>query len=793
MRAFAYVAAELAAIIGAIVLFGWMTGITRLITWTGLITMKTNAALCLLLSGLGLLLLIPENIGRSRRWAGRVFGIIAMTLCMLTLSEHIIGWNLGIDELLANQNEPFAVAAMISPNRMRPVTAVCFSLFGIALILLSLNGKRTYIVPWIGAAICMIVMLPLMGYLYGVRQLYGFARYSGISFATAIALWMLGAALVCSRPRIGFFSIFAADDAGGSIVRRFFLPAILLPILLGYLHLEGQRLGLYDTPTGAAMLIFFFIVTFLGLLLLNGRSMSEAANIQKQDQLKIQESEERFRLLADNAQAIIGVVQGEKLIYSNPYLARLSGYSPEELLEMDFVKLLHKDYRQIIFERTKKRQAGEPVESHYEFIMLTKTGQEIWLDFSPVRISLQGKPAIVGIAFDITDRKKTEEFLKISEERLRLATEASEIGHWDWDLISGSLVANKKYKALFALAEDAEISYDIFIDIIHPDDRTHIEEMLRKTINEHRDFNAEFRVVWPDQTVKWLLGKGRAFYDSLGRPARMSGTTMDVTEQVENRQRLERLTGQLDSKNKELESIIGIVSHDLRSPLINIKGFIAYVRKYFENAKQLLSGVQIPDNVRKQLNPIFDKDIPEAANFIETSTEAMNNLIKTLVDVARAGLAAIKPEILDMNEIFAKVMQSINFKFKESNASYDIDANLPSCFGDRTQITQIFTNLLDNAVKYADPNRQAQICVGANVELNHLVYWVSDNGIGISAQEQEKIFEIYYQLHEKAAGGLGMGLTTVKRMVDRNNGKIWVISEKGKGSTFYVALPITPD
>ena len=91
-----------------------------------------------------------------------------------------------------------------------------------------------------------------------------------------------------------------------------------------------------------------------------------------------------------------------------------------------------------------------------------------------------------------------------------------------------------------------------------------------------------------------------------------------------------------------------------------------------------------------------------------------------------------------------------------------------------------------------DPDRKGEICIGCDTEVGNAMYWIADNGIGIALEDQQKIFEPYYQLHEKPAGGAGIGLATVKRMVDRNNGKIWVYSEKGKGTTFYIALPLSP-
>ena len=139
----------------------------------------------------------------------------------------------------------------------------------------------------------------------------------------------------------------------------------------------------------------------------------------------LRESEEKFRMLAENAEAIIGIVQGERIIYANQYSERATGYSRDELLSLDFPKLVHPGYQQAMVDRAQRRQRGEPVESHYEFIMLRKNGQERWLDFSPIMIMYHGKPAIIGIAFDITDRKNAEETLRISEEHFRMASESA--------------------------------------------------------------------------------------------------------------------------------------------------------------------------------------------------------------------------------------------------------------------------------------------------------------------------------------------------------------------------------
>ena len=325
---------------------------------------------------------------------------------------------------------------------------------------------------------------------------------------------------------------------------------------------------------------FFPVVYSSSPMLLEGRPIGlvvvfRDVTVQKQAQDALRESEEKFRMLAENAGAIIGIMQGEKLIYTNPYSQRTSGYSREELLEIDVRKLIHPDYQQMMMERALRRQKGQPIETHYEFIMVTKNGEHRWLDFSPIMIMYQGRPAIVAIAFDITERKRAQEGLV-------------------------------------------------------------------------------------------------------------------------------RIKEQLEYKNTELETIIGIVSHDLRAPLVNVKGFANEISRDVSIVQNTLRQEPSGENTLKKLAPVF-ASFGDSINFIASSAQAVDNLAKSLVNIARAGLGAVKPEMLDMNEVIAKVLASIKFKFKERNVSYDIDVNLPPCFGDRQQITQIFTNLLDNAVKYTRP------------------------------------------------------------------------------------------
>jgi PAS domain S-box-containing protein len=142
---------------------------------------------------------------------------------------------------------------------------------------------------------------------------------------------------------------------------------------------------------------------------------------QKRQQEALRFSEERFRTIAENAQAVVGVIQGKRFVYVNPYLSQISGYTTDEILAMDFIHMVRPDYRQLVAENARRRLAGEPIPTHYEFAMLTKSGQGRWIDLSVGPVLHQGHPAIVGIGYDITQRRLAEEALRASEEKFNVA------------------------------------------------------------------------------------------------------------------------------------------------------------------------------------------------------------------------------------------------------------------------------------------------------------------------------------------------------------------------------------
>ncbi len=262
----------------------------------------------------------------------------------------------------------------------------------------------------------------------------------------------------------------------------------------------------------------------------------------------------------------------------------------------------------------------------------------------------------------------------------------------------------------------------------------------------------------------------------------------DITERKRAESKLGELARTLVEKNKELETIVYVASHDLRSPLVNIQGFSKELSLACERVRAIIEGVGNQFFNKSELETILAQDVPEAIEYIQAGVVKIDALLSGFLRFSRLGRAALKIERLNMSAMIDHIVQTMEFQIKEAGVQVNVQ-KLPDCLGDATQINQVFSNLLDNSLKYRDPGRPGTITVTGHVDNVHSVYSVSDNGIGIAPEHQNKIFEIFHRLNPSVGVGEGLGLTIAQRILERQDGKIWVETELGKGSHFFVRLP----
>jgi len=244
----------------------------------------------------------------------------------------------------------------------------------------------------------------------------------------------------------------------------------------------------------------------------------------------------------------------------------------------------------------------------------------------------------------------------------------------------------------------------------------------------------------------------------------------------------------LAEKNKELEAIVYTVSHDLRSPLVNVQGFGKQLNRACETIRAEMAAAGDGAVPAAKLRPPVETQIPQALKFINAGVAKMETLLAGLLRYSRLGRVALSLRPLNVDGLLHEIVAAMKFQLDEAGAEVSVGA-LPTCVADHVQTSQVFANLLDNALKYRDPARPLRVAITGRAEGGDTIYAVRDNGIGIAPEHQAKVFDIFHRLNPDTTAGEGLGLTIAQRVLERQKGRIWVESRAGEGSTFFVALP----
>jgi signal transduction histidine kinase/CheY-like chemotaxis protein len=303
-RAVSLFMASMAIGIGALVLLGWTFEIMLLkAAFSSGLTMKANTALAVCATGTAVLLLRPPDAGAIRKRLGQGFSFFALVIGGATLSEHIAGWDLGIDQLLFR--EPAGAIATTSPGRMGLPASISFALLGIALLSLDHSHRtRVAISQLLASLVALIAMLPILGYITGAAQLYIVAPYTGIAAHSALALMAIAASVFFARPESRPAAVFVLKDAGGQLARGLLPATVMVPIGLWVLRGWFERTGLLDPSFARALVLLSFIVLFTLLVWLTAMRLSSEARARDRAEQKLAEllaSERAARAEAERA------------------------------------------------------------------------------------------------------------------------------------------------------------------------------------------------------------------------------------------------------------------------------------------------------------------------------------------------------------------------------------------------------------------------------------------------------------------------------------------------------------
>src|SRR3954471_12145011 len=512
----------------------------------------------------------------------------------------------------------------------------------------------------------------------------------------------------------------------------------------------------------------------------------------KRHQQAIQESESKFRAVAETAPAAIFIYRGDKVLYVNPASEAILGYSREQLLKMKMLEFVSVEMQEAVRRRLEMRAQGQSMAPSFEVKVRIGTGQERWMNFSGASIQYQGEPAVLGIGIDVHERKLAEQELLLQKAHLEQlfehAPEAMAIQGPDQKVVR----VNLEFTNLFGYEPKEAIGHYLD-DLIAPQgleaearaitsDTTMGNRVGAETKRKRKDGSlVDVSILGTSVGVPGGDTAFYAIYRDISRRKQAEQQLQELNASLE--QRVNERTAQLQAANKELEAFSYSVSHDLRAPLRHINGFV-----------QLLS---------KKDGPNLDPASQRYLKTIADSAQRMGALIDDFLSFSRTNLVEMRFQALFLDQIVNDVLKELAHLCEGRNIDWHIQ-ELPVVKGDPPLLRVVWMNLIANAIKYTSPRAEARIeitpaPVGTVVpddavdhgalSANNCVVMVRDNGVGFDMSYAHKLFGVFQRLHrEEEFEGTGIGLATVRRIVHRHGGAVWAEGKLNQGATIYLSL-----
>ena len=488
------------------------------------------------------------------------------------------------------------------------------------------------------------------------------------------------------------------------------------------------------------------------------------------------ESESRFQIVADAAPVLIWMSGVDRLctFFNKPWL-EFTGRSMEQELGNGWAEGVYRDDLQNCLQvYTSAFDARQPFVMQYR--LRRNDGEYRWLSDQGVpRYDAQGRFAgYIGSCVDVTELLNKDEALRESEERMRLAADAVNLGIWEWDVATNEIWVTNARRTLLGWPASGKVTFEDFISRVHPEDRGQIRQTISDAIRDAKDHDSEYRLVLPDGIVRWMSTRGRVHFDGQGKPARILGISIDITARKQAELDAQRDRAELShlSRVALMGEMSASIAHELNQPLAGILSNAAAGQRFIDRGDVDLR------EVRELLGDIISDG-------------------RRASDVVRGIRGMVKKEqiarrLVDLNEVVmdAVRMASPDALLHSCQLETSLDANLPAVNSDPIQLQQVLLNLVINAFDAMRDtpisNRRVAIATQPN-EDGTVRISVRDNGPGISEEMRDRLFDPFFSTKTE---GLGMGLAIVRSIIESHGGTIRAENADGGGARFEFVLPL---
>jgi PAS domain S-box-containing protein len=479
----------------------------------------------------------------------------------------------------------------------------------------------------------------------------------------------------------------------------------------------------------------------------------------------------RFQAMSDSSSEVCFCADAEtgRLTQVNRRAGAVLGFTDEELMRQGLADL-HENFDLEKFRELGRDLSAKKLVVPYETNFLRKDGTRLPVEVTWNWLEFDGRPHLCGVARDLRERQQVEQKLRVSRERLDMVVQSTGLGLWYCDLPFSQLDWSDRCKELFGLSPDVVVTIDTFYERLHPDDRQRTREAIEHSIQAGAPFDLDYRTVSPEGRVRWIHAIGRCFFSPTGVPERFDGITVEATER-------KRVEEQLQEADRRKNEFLALLSHELRNPLAAIR-----------NALYLLD----PRGTE-------DPSLREAWEMLDRQSSVLASLVDDLLDVFRIThqKVSLHREHLDLVHLARLAVGDLQSALEHQGLTIggEFPASPVWVVADKTRLTQVLMNVLNNAAKYTRPGGQVRVAVTADREARRALLLVKDTGVGIAPEMLPHVFDAFCQGElglARTQGGLGLGLALVKGLVELHGGTVSVASAGvGLGSTFTVALPLS--